>query len=329
MQRLQFTQELSNLELRLATIQGEIRTLNRMSATKVTKQQLRQLRGQEIGIESRIAEVHAILNPALPAPPPVTKSTGGGCGTILAWVFLFPIMLSVKLISSPSKPIRITGYVTAGFFALWFSLAAITKPSTTRSQIRATPAKVPPVVVSKQISVAASNTTIAQTAVSVHKSSPPVTTPEPPTPRSAPPTDSSILPTPTPKAADLAAQTAMPSVRGQMSYGQQVLDLFTQAGLEISSATKAEVNPKDPLPDTYVERWEFVVAEVAPKGGQIFICEQKTDCDVLINYFTMLRFLAGPNLFQSPSGLVIAQLNSGLSPETAAKFKAVIYSRER
>ena len=51
LQRLQFTQEISNLELRLATIQSEIRTLNRMPATKVTKQQLRQLRGQEIGIQ--------------------------------------------------------------------------------------------------------------------------------------------------------------------------------------------------------------------------------------------------------------------------------------
>ena len=38
LRRLQFAQELSNLELRLASVQSEIRTPNHMPSNKVTKQ---------------------------------------------------------------------------------------------------------------------------------------------------------------------------------------------------------------------------------------------------------------------------------------------------
>lgn len=137
----------------------------------------------------------------------------------------------------------------------------------------------------------------------------------------------SILPTPTP--APPPAPTSTPVANGQGSYGQQVLGLFTKAGLKISAAEKATVDTNDPLPDTYVERWEFGVAEVAPKGGQIFVCETKKDCDVLFEYFSMLSALAGPNLFQSPNGRVVAQLNSGMSPDTARRFQNVINSLDK
>lgn len=141
-------------------------------------------------------------------------------------------------------------------------------------------------------------------------------------------TGSAVL-LPTPTAAPTAAPTATPVAKGQGSYGQRTLALFNAAGLEISGARKTEADPNDPLPDTYVERWEFVIAEVAPKGGQIFVCETKADCDVLFDYYSALSALAGPNLFQSPNGRVVAQLNSGLSLETAAKFEAIINSLER
>lgn len=137
-----------------------------------------------------------------------------------------------------------------------------------------------------------------------------------------------LLLTPTAAPTAAAMPTTTPAAKGQGSVGQQVLDLFNRAGLEISGAAKTAVDPSDVLPDTYAERWEFVIAEVAPKGGQIFVCETKANCDVLFDYYSALSALAGPNLFQSPNGLVVAQLNSGLSPETAAKFETIINSLE-
>lgn len=120
------------------------------------------------------------------------------------------------------------------------------------------------------------------------------------------------------------APTSRAKRRKKKTYGERVLDLFTKAGLEISSVTYTAPKPKSLLPNKYIERWEFVIAEVAPRGGQIFVCETKADADVLIEYFLSFSALTGPNLFQSPNGLVVAQLNSGLSPATAVVFETVI-----
>lgn len=106
--------------------------------------------------------------------------------------------------------------------------------------------------------------------------------------------------------------------------GQQVIDRFIAAGLEVSDVRPGERAEGTPLPNTYEENIDFTMAEVAPKGGQIFVCKTKEYCDTLMTYFDAFKALAGPYLYQSPNGLVVAQLNSGLTTETAERFEEVI-----
>ncbi len=107
---------------------------------------------------------------------------------------------------------------------------------------------------------------------------------------------------------------------------QDVADKFVAVDVGVSDVKPGDVPDSAPLPRSYQEHIEFVVAEVAPRGGQIFVCDTKKNCDAIYSYFDALKVLAGPYTYQSPSGLVVAQLNSGLSPETAAKFEEVIKS---
>lgn len=122
-----------------------------------------------------------------------------------------------------------------------------------------------------------------------------------------------VAPTPTPAEPTPAALT-----------GQQVIDAFVAAGLEISDVRIGERAEGSLLPNTYDENLEFTVAEVAPKGGQIFICRAKEYCDALMGHFDTYKNFGGPYFYQSPGDLVVAQLNKGLSVDTAEKFKAVI-----
>jgi hypothetical protein len=107
---------------------------------------------------------------------------------------------------------------------------------------------------------------------------------------------------------------------------QDVIDKFNEAGLNVSDVHPEERHPERPLPNSYTERLAFSIPEVAPEGGQVFVCDTKKNCDAIYAYFDALKALAGPYLYQSPNGKVVAQLNSGLLPETGAKFEAVIGS---
>ena len=118
--------------------------------------------------------------------------------------------------------------------------------------------------------------------------------------------------------------TTQPTPTPAPLTARQVIDRFNAAGLGVSDVTVAERDPDSPLPNSYQERLRFTVAEVAPAGGQVFTCDTKRNCDALFAYFDALVALAGPYLYQSPDGLVVAQLNSGLTPATAAQFEAVM-----
>lgn len=103
---------------------------------------------------------------------------------------------------------------------------------------------------------------------------------------------------------------------------QQVSEKLTAAGAtNIRDETLAADSP---VPKSYTAHQVFEVASVAPKGGQYFICDTKKNCDAIYAYFDALKALAGPYLYQSPSGTVVAQLNSGLKPDEAAKFEQAI-----
>jgi len=107
---------------------------------------------------------------------------------------------------------------------------------------------------------------------------------------------------------------------------QSVLGKFNVEGLKIAYIHSEERDPASPLPNSFSERLAFSIPEIAPKGGQVFICDTKKNCDALYAYFDLLKGLAGPYLYQSPNGKVVVQLNSGLSPQTAARFEDVVKS---
>lgn len=106
--------------------------------------------------------------------------------------------------------------------------------------------------------------------------------------------------------------------------GQSVAAAVKAAGVDISDVQALAQGADEPTPNTYADRVSFAIAEVAPKGGQVFVCADKAKCDTIFTYFNAMQALAGPYLYQSDGGRVVAQLNSGLSPETAAKVEAAI-----
>ncbi|MFN8468809.1 MAG: hypothetical protein U0X20_24835 [Caldilineaceae bacterium] len=69
LRRMQLATEMSNLEVRLTSIEGEIRAVQRLPATKVTAIQLQQLQVEEVGLQERISEVRAVLFPEPELPP--------------------------------------------------------------------------------------------------------------------------------------------------------------------------------------------------------------------------------------------------------------------
>lgn len=106
--------------------------------------------------------------------------------------------------------------------------------------------------------------------------------------------------------------------------GTSVADAIKAAGVDISEVTEPARDANSPVPNSYASHAEFVIAEVAPKGGQVFVCDTKKNCDAIFAYYDALKALAGPYTYQSDGGRVVAQLNSGLTPETAAKIEAAI-----
>lgn len=103
-----------------------------------------------------------------------------------------------------------------------------------------------------------------------------------------------------------------------------VLRAMTAGGVAYTDVTHPARDPESPLPGSYDERVAFVLESVAPNGGQVFVCTRRTYCDAIYDYFEMLRALAGPYLYRSADGLVVAQINSGLSPSEAERIESVI-----
>lgn len=105
---------------------------------------------------------------------------------------------------------------------------------------------------------------------------------------------------------------------------EKVIEKLSQTDVGFSNAQKPERDPTSLLPGNFKDRITFTVAEVQPDGGQVFVCEKSEHCDALFNYFTAFKGIAGPYTYRSKSGLLVAQLNSKLRPETAEKLKAAV-----
>lgn len=103
-----------------------------------------------------------------------------------------------------------------------------------------------------------------------------------------------------------------------------ILAALQAKGVQVSDVQNPPRDPSSPLPNSYKEHFSFALPSVAPKGGQVFICAEKSHCDAIYAYFDALKALAGPYLYRSKDGLVVAQLNSGLTPDAAVKIGNVI-----
>ncbi|TDK65996.1 hypothetical protein [Sapientia aquatica] len=103
-----------------------------------------------------------------------------------------------------------------------------------------------------------------------------------------------------------------------------VIAKLTQTDVSVTNIQTPPRNGKGPMPSTFKEQITFSVTETAPKGGQVFTCAERAHCDALFAYFNSLKGIAGPYLYQSKSGLLVAQFNSGLAPATADKLHNAI-----
>ncbi len=103
---------------------------------------------------------------------------------------------------------------------------------------------------------------------------------------------------------------------------QQVAGALTAVGA--SNVHDEAIEASVPVPKSFTAHQAFEITSVAPKGGQFFVCDTKKNCDAIYAYFDALKALAGPYLYQSPSGTVVVQLNSGLKPDEAAKFEQAV-----
>lgn len=103
-----------------------------------------------------------------------------------------------------------------------------------------------------------------------------------------------------------------------------ILAALQAKGVQVSDVQNPPRDPSSPLPNSYKEHFSFALPSVAPKGGQVFICAEKSHCDAIYAYFDALKALAGPYLYRSKDGLAVAQLNSGLTPDAAEPVKAAL-----
>jgi len=79
--------------------------------------------------------------------------------------------------------------------------------------------------------------------------------------------------------------------------GQDVMTQLQQTGVAINDVTTADPAEKSPVPNSYKEWLSFSIPQVAPSGGQVFICERKEYCDAIYAYFDGYRGLVGPYLY--------------------------------
>lgn len=135
-------------------------------------------------------------------------------------------------------------------------------------------------------------------------------------PASAPvpvlPTDTPVpLPTPAPVANAPTVDT--------------VLSAFESAGIQVRDVDRApHIEAESPLPRSFRQHAAWNDALLGDSGGQLFICDSPDLCAALSAYFQMFVGMAGPYIYTSPSGLVVVQLNSGFTPDQAARYRTVL-----
>ncbi len=75
----------------------------------------------------------------------------------------------------------------------------------------------------------------------------------------------------------------------------------------------------------YTEKIEFDIYDhPRGKGGQVFFCKSRNECNLIFEYFDNYRGLVGPFVFQSSDGKMVMQLNSETPIDIAKKFEEIV-----
>ena len=104
----------------------------------------------------------------------------------------------------------------------------------------------------------------------------------------------------------------------------ELIEALQTSDIGVTNISIEDPHASESLPKGFEHHVVLTLDEVAPKGGQFFICYQQADCQALAVYFEALAFLAGPHRFTAPSGHVFAQLNSEVSDETAEEVRFIL-----
>ncbi|MAX33933.1 MAG: hypothetical protein CME72_12810 [Halomonadaceae bacterium] len=105
---------------------------------------------------------------------------------------------------------------------------------------------------------------------------------------------------------------------------EELVQAPKDADLGIGEVIDEDPSDSSMVTGEYQHRVTIVLEEVAPKGGQFFICNDPAECSKVKGYFGGLASLAGPHRYASRSGHVVAQLNRGVSQETADQVVTVL-----
>lgn len=111
---------------------------------------------------------------------------------------------------------------------------------------------------------------------------------------------------------------------GKITRASAIMASLVNAGTGVYGAKSIAREIDAVLPQSFDERISFSLEGHASGGGQIFICSSKKFCDSIHGYFTLLTSLAGPYLFRSKDGKIVAQLNSSLPPDAALLFESAL-----
>ncbi len=109
-----------------------------------------------------------------------------------------------------------------------------------------------------------------------------------------------------------------------------VTNRFKDAGLDATNVRDEPLPDTAPIPRSFTSHANFTIPSAGlgsdgkTRGGQVFVCDTKKNCDAVYAAFDALKALAGPYLYQSPSGAVVVQMNSKITPDIAAKYEAAV-----
>ncbi len=90
LRRLQVAQDLSMVQMRLSNVQSEIRSIERLPATPIIRNQLSELRASEVDLKRQAQTLSDVLNPPSPTDTPSKASSrapvAGGKGSNVRWL---------------------------------------------------------------------------------------------------------------------------------------------------------------------------------------------------------------------------------------------------